>query len=321
MMDTPREFHYRLPGRVGGQRPGSHRGSSIGAGQEFVAHMSLFHRPDPRRLDLRASLRTLNEGWLVRVNRHRAGLAVRAIVDVSASMIFGSQRPKLHVVADFLEALGLSAFRIGDAVGMMAFDDSERSELFMPARVSRGMGAIMASAVRAVADSPSRAAERGSESRLPALLPAAARRAASEHRALTARAGQTLGGGLEEAASHLAGQQGLVFLVSDFHWALDGLNSVLDLLAHAGVVPVVVWDPAETAPPERNTLASLRDAESGERRTLWVRPKLRQDWLEGVVRRRSEINSFFASRGIQPFYIEGSFDPDALSRYFFEAEI
>ena len=56
--------------------------------------MSLFHRPDPRRLDLRASLRTLNEGWLVRVNRQRAGIAVRAIVDVSASMTFGGHRPK-----------------------------------------------------------------------------------------------------------------------------------------------------------------------------------------------------------------------------------
>jgi len=289
-MDAPPEFHYRLPGRIGGQRPGSHRGSSIGAGQEFVAHMSLLHRPDPRRLDLRASLRTMSEDWLVRVNRQRAGITVRAIVDVSASMTFGGHRPKLHVVADFLEALGLSAFRFGDAVGMMAFDESERSDLFMPARVSRGMGAIMAAAVRAVCDSASRTE-------------------------------QAIVDGLEEAASRLAGQQGLVFLVSDFHWELERLSSVLDLLAHASVVPVVVWDPAETVPPGCNALASLRDAESGARRTLWVRPKLRQDWLKGVARRRSEINSFLASRSIQPFYVEGTFDADALTRYFFEAEI
>jgi hypothetical protein len=299
MMDNPGEFHYRLAGRVSGQRPGSHRGSSMGAGQEFVAHMSLFQRPDPRRLDLRASLRTLNEDWLVRVNRQRAGVAVRAIVDVSGSMTFGSRHPKLHVVADFLEALGLSAFRAGDAVGMMAFDVVERSDLFMPARVSRGMGSVMAAALRALGDSASHASGRGP---------------------LGTRAGGNPVAGLEAAASHLAGQQGLVFLVSDFHWTLGGLSSVLDLLAHATVVPVVVWDPAETAPPERNALASLRDAESGARRTLWVRPKLRQDWVQGVVRRRAEINSFFASRGIQPFYIEGSFDADALSRYFFEAE-
>lgn len=296
-MDAPQEFHYRLPGRVSGQRPGSHSGSSIGSGQEFVTHMTLFNRPDPRRLDLRASLRTLNEDWLVRVNRQRAGVAVRAIVDVSASMSFGGQRSKLHAVADFVEALGLSAFRVGDAVGMMAFDETERSDLFMPARVSRGMGSIMAAALRhSVSTSALRSTRRyGSNAHTPV-------------------------DGLEEAASHLAGQQGLVFLVSDFHWPLEGLNGVLDLLAHASVVPVVVWDPAEIEPPESNALASLRDAESGARRTLWVRPKLRQDWREAVTRRRIEINRFFASRAVRPFYIEGSFEADALSRYFFEFE-
>ena len=296
-MDAPQEFHYRLPGRVSGQRPGSHSGSSVGSGQEFVTHMSLFNRPDPRRLDLRASLRTLNEDWLVRVNRQRAGVAVRAIVDVSASMSFGGERPKAHVVADFVEALGLSAFRVGDAVGMMAFDETERSDLFMPARVGRGMGSIMASALRDAVGAP--------------VLHSTRRHVAGAHTPLD---------GLEEAASHLAGQQGLVFLVSDFHWDLNRLNAVLDLLAHASVVPVVVWDPAEIEPPDSNALASLRDAESGARRTLWVRPKLRQDWRQAVARRRSEINGLFAARGVRPFYIEGAFDADALSRYFFEFE-
>jgi hypothetical protein len=274
-----------------------------------VTHTSLFNRPDPRRLDLRASLRTLNEDWLVRVNRQRAGVAVRAIVDVSASMSFGGHRPKLHVAADFMEALGLSAFRVGDAVGMMAFDETERSDLFMPARLSRGIGSIMASVLRA--ESPS--VDERSRDVSHVIGPLALR---ARHRESSKRSPID---GLEEAASHLAGQQGLVFLVSDFHWALNGLGDALDLLAHATVVPIVVWDPAEIEPPDSNVLASLRDAESGVRRTLWVRPKLRQDWRNAVAHRRAEINGFFASRGVRPFYIEGSFDADALSRYFFEA--
>jgi hypothetical protein len=299
-MDTPKEFHYRLPSRVGGQRPGSHSGSSIGAGQEFLTHMSLYDRPDPRRLDLRASLRSLNEDWRVRVNRQRAGIAVRALVDVSASMSFGGQQPKLHVAADFIEALALSAFRIGDAAGMMAFDEAERPDLFVPARVSRGMGTIMAAALRGAGEANDRAAGRS--------------------RALARSKGSTIDG-LQEAASHLTAQQGLVFLVSDFHWPLERLDVVLDSLAHASVVPIVVWDRAETEPPTRNALASLRDAESGVRRTLWLRPRLRQDWRRAVARRRAEIDDFFATHAIRPFYMEGAFDADSLSRYFFEAEV
>lgn len=328
-MDTPQEFHYRLTSRVSGQRPGSHPGSSIGAGQEFVAHMSLYDRPDPRRLDLRASLRSLTDTWLVRVNRQRAGIAVRAIVDVSASMKFGRQRSKLHVVADFIEALGLSAFRVGDALGMMAFDTQERPDLFVPARVSRGMGSIMAAGLREIAGAPH---VNGMED---AGDVSWARRAwgmrgaqgvsgaRGAQRAPDARGGRGAAAGidgLEAAASHLAGQQGLIFLVSDFHWPLERLDVVLDLFAHASVVPFIVWDPAETEPPERNALASIRDAESGARRTLVLRPRLRQQWRQAVAQRRSELDSLFAAHAIRPFYVQGAFDGDALSRYFFEVD-
>jgi len=305
-MDTPREFHYRFPGRVGGQRPGSHPGSSVGAGQEFVAHRSLFDYPDPRRLDLRASLRTLQDEWLVRVNRQRTGTTARALVDVSASMSFGVSRPKLHVVADFVEALGLSAFRVGDAVGMMAFDIAERTELFMPARVSRGMGSIMAAALREWSDD-----YRGDSG--------SGRRGASVHDDGSARR-EGPATGLEDAVSRLVGQQGLVFLLSDFHWPLERLTVPLDLMAHATVIPIVVWDYAETNPPTQNALASLSDMESSRRRTLWLRPKLRDEWRRSVARRRAEIEDFFHAHTLRPFYMEGSFDPDALSRYFFEAE-
>ena len=315
MMDTPREFHYRLPGRVGGQRPGSHPGSSVGAGQEFVAHRSLYDYPDPRRLDLRASVRTLQDEWLVRVNRQRTGTAVRALVDVSPSMSFGAARPKLHIVADFVEALGLSAFSVGDAVGMLAFDTAERTELFMPGRVSRGMGSIMAAALREWSRQPPRHGDTRHGSN---------RTGQGHGGSPHGRRNSTnslLANGLEDTASRLAGQQGLVFLVSDYHWPLTHLGVPLDLMAHATVVPIIVWDLAETQPPAPNALASLSDMESNTRRTLWLRPKLRDEWHRAVARRRAEIDQYFHTRALRPFYMEGTFDPDALSRYFFEADV
>src|SRR5262245_33962527 len=131
-MSSPQEFHYRLPRRLGAWRPGSHPATTLGAGQEFMAHASLFDRPDPRRLDLRASLRDVRGDWLVRVNRQRAAVAAIAMVDVSASMAFGEPKSKLLVAADFVEALGLSAFRVGDTVGLSAFDSTDRMDLFVP---------------------------------------------------------------------------------------------------------------------------------------------------------------------------------------------
>lgn len=282
-MSTSREFHYRLPRRSGGWRPGSHPGSSLGAGHDFISHVSLYDRPDPRRLDLRASLREVRGDWLVRVNRQRVSVPVHAMVDVSASMSFGFPKSKLQVVADFVTALGDSAFRVGDALGMLAFDAHERSDLFVPALLSRGMGEVMAS-----------------------MLTNCEGAAGSSE-------------GLEEAALHVAGRQGLIFIASDFHWPLDRLDTVLDLLAHCYVVPLVIWDPAEIQPPRHDGLMPLRDVESGSRSTVWLRPRMRERWQAAVEQRRAELNTLFAARGIRPFYISGEFDGEALSDYFFEA--
>ena len=282
-MNAPREFHYKLPRRASGWRPGSHPGSSLGAGQEFVSHVSLYDRPDPRRLDLRASLRNLRGDWLVRVNRQRVSVPVYVVADVSASMGFGSRKSKLQIAADFVESLSRSAFRVGDALGMLAFDSKQRTDLFVPPLLSRGMGSVMAASL-----AQSKGAAGGIS-------------------------------GLEECAAQLAGSRGLIFLVSDFHWPLERLSGVLDLLAHAYIVPMVIWDPAETQPPAQDALLSLRDAESGGHRTLWARPKLRARWREAVENRRAELESVFSTRAIRPFYVSGEFDNEALSRYFFEA--
>jgi hypothetical protein len=245
--------------------------------------MSLYDRPDPRRLDLRASLRDVRGDWLIRVNRQRAAVAVQVVVDVSASMAFGSRKPKLHVVADFVESLGHSAFRSGDALGMSAFDETERMDLFVPALMSRGAGGVMSTLLRTC-----QATARGES-------------------------------GVEAAARRLAGRPGLVFLVSDFHWPLQYLDRALHLLARAFVVPMVVWDEAEVRPPRQNGLLSLRDVESGAQRTLWMRPALRARWAEGVAARRAGLDALFARHAVRPFYVSGAFDGERLSRYFFEA--
>ena len=292
MMRAPQEFHYRLPNRVRGHRPGSHPGLTIGAGQEFVSHVSLYERADPRRLDLRASLRSLRQEWLVRVNRQRAGVTVHALVDVSASMRFGAGS-KGQMLGEFLESLGLSAFRAGDRLGMLAFDSHERQELFVPPRMGRGVGNLLRLRLEEFwADG---AAERGR----------AAGRGGAAH-------------GLELATARLAGRDGLVFIVSDFHWPLNRLSAALDLLTHASVVPLIVWDRAEIEPPASNGFALLRDSESGAARTLWLRPRLRARWHEAVAQRREQLERIFAAHFVRPLYLEGTFDAEALSKYFLE---
>jgi hypothetical protein len=332
-MSESAEFHYRIAPACGGFRPGAHPGTNLGAGQEFAAHARLFDLPDPRRIDLRASLRNARREPLVRTFKQRAAVPVHAVIDVSASMGFGAQRAKLDVIADFVESLGHSAYRVGDAVGLVAFDSEVRDDLYLPAQHSRGVGSAMAELLREFVQ---RAA--GADSSLAA-----------------ASAGDAdCGAVLQRSIERLAGKSGLVFLVSDFHWAQQngepslhadapknsqhnvsvdtdadvtlpslacgqqGLLAALDMLAHAQVVPIVVWDPAEMTPPQEDVWLTIVDAESGVLRTLWVGAKVRAQWQQRVSERRATLDALFAKAGLRPFYLHGAFDPEALTRHFLE---
>ena len=110
----------------------------------------------------------------------------------------------------------------------------------------------------------------------------------------------------------------MVFLISDFHWPPALLKAALARLAQAWVVPVVVWDPTEISPPKSSSFVRLRDAESGQRRSLWLTPRLRDQWLERVAARRRQLDAAFAAQQLRPLYFSGDFDAARVSAYFLD---
>ncbi|MCP5234362.1 MAG: MxaS protein [Zoogloeaceae bacterium] len=281
-MSPTHDFHYRVGARVGGFRPGAHAGLAFGAGDDFVTHATLFARPDPRRIDLRASLRDPRGEWLVRLARQRSHIPVFALIDVSASMGFGTPTRKLDLAADFVAALGRAATAAGDPLSLSAFDDAERPEL------------------------------RLAPSRQPALV------AQYAEQLRTAECRSAGHGGLIDALAPLAGRQAQVFLVSDFHRHDAELDTALDLLGRARVTPIVIWSPSETEPPAGDGLLRLRDLENGRLRELWLRPELRRRWRSAVAERRRALDLRFQARGIRAFYMSDPFVGDALTRHFLE---
>lgn len=284
-MMSEASFYYRIPGRTSGHRPGAHGGHAVGTGNDFKSHARLTDCPDPRRIDLRASLSAGRDEWLVRLYRQRAAVPVHAVVDMSASMDIGRPCRKLHVAAAFVEAMGNSAFKVGDPAGLCAFDVEARNDLYMPARHNRGAGKLMASRIA----QPVRTVPRKPRC------------------------------GLVPALQTLAGRQALVFLVSDFHLPAKDMTEALDLLERAWVVPVVIWDASEIAPPQETGFVRMRDAEGGGARPVWINAALRDTWMARVEARRRWLDALFASRQLRPVYMTGAFDAQVLSRYFLDA--
>lgn len=280
MNDSIGEFHYRLRRPVGGLRPGAHPGRQLGAGERLHSFARLIDSPDPRRIDVRASLADPRRQWLVRTAVQRASTPVHLIADLSASMSGAGSEAKLAALSGFCRSVAFSAVRYGDSFGFVGCDDRLIEDLYLPATRARG-------AALAIADRVARWQPRGDASALP------------------------------DAAEALTRGHGLVFLVSDFHFDDALLERTLVALGGHDVVPVVLWDDAEWQQLPRRGLVSLRDPETGARRLLWMRPRIvaaiearyreRQDALAALLRRHE----------LAPFVLTHPFDADRLTGYFF----
>jgi uncharacterized protein (DUF58 family) len=275
------EFHYRIPGRPFGARPGAHASRAEGATGVYLGLRPLMARPDPRRIDLRRSATDPFGQWLVRSMTERVAVPVYVVADVSASMAFGRGGGKQHCVADLVESTAQSAWRVGDPFGFVAADARVQDSLTWPATLSRAHGIRIAAALRGA---------------VPAGRSAA---------------------GLLEAGHYLGRRRALLLLVSDFHFELAFARSLLASLAGHFVVPVVVWDPAECTGPGNGGWIEVADSESSAHRFLWLRAELGDRIEAAVAARRTALTALFRSLGLRPLYLSTGFDPKRVTRYFF----
>lgn len=273
------EFHYRVPWRPRTAFPGGHAGKSPGTGFEISGHAPLHAGGDPRRFDIRASLRDPFDRLLVRVYNQAASVPIYGLADVSGSMGFTGDANKWEVLADFVTALAYSAQRAGDSFAFIGCDKQIQPDLSVELTRNRGVATTLAERLRRW-----RPGGAGSE-------------------------------GLLAAAERLPPTRALVFLVSDFHFPIALLREILSRLSIHCVVPVMLWDSAEARVP-RFGIARLRDPESGAQRTLLLRRTLAARLNQSVQARKDRLLACFAEYGIQPLHVHDQFQADAVTRYF-----
>jgi len=280
--DAAAEIFYRPRVGADGVIVGAHRSRRIGGQGVFLDHVSYLHQPNPRRIDLRLTLRDPFETVYVRRYEQRLAIALYAVVDLSRSMKFTGTARKLALVGELCACLARSARRSGDTFGLIGCDAQVREDFFFPATRRNGL-------------------ELDIERRFEGFVP-------------------TRGSvdGLIDAAVHLAGKRKLIFLVSDFHIPLMFLETVLQSLAHHDVVPILVSDSAEESALPSFGLIDVRDLETEKHRLVFMRPALRRRWLAQAAAQRQSLDQLFVRYGRAPFELVDRFDADQLSRHLLE---
>ena len=273
------EFHYRIPWRTSNAHPGMHASSQSGSEQEFHSHAPLMSKPEARNIDVHASLLDPFGQFVVKTYRQSSNINVNLIADLSASMNFQN---KMKIMADFCQSLAFSSYRSGDHFGFFGCNEQLLPEFHLPNRWYKGG--------------------------VPELV------TKLHHYQATGRNCKSI----MTCLDFLPRQKSLTFLISDFHFPLADLTLMLDSLVKHDVIPIILWHPQENQQLPDWGLFRYRDEETGQSRHLFMRPSLKARIENQFDQQRKQLIHLFSRYGRQPFFITDHFNPDQMTRYFYE---
>ncbi|MDO8961455.1 MAG: hypothetical protein Q8R74_13505 [Methylophilus sp.] len=275
---------YRIQWKPTGHQSGAMRGLSAGIGDHLRALALLRDYPDPRRLDLRASLRDPFERLFVRDTYLNTALKLIVLVDATASMGYVGAVNRWQVAQEIAAQLALSAYRSGDAFGLYVANQALIREGTLPPRLNRSAWLWIQQHLHRVKPQGNRM------------------------------------DGLIKVTSQLPRKRSLVFLVSDFRWSESDTNMMFKKLNHHDVIPIVLEDPFEVSQAPKQGMAILQDAETGQSKFVWMRAGLIQSLQNKRLQHTQMLHQLSRRYGYKPFLVHGSFNPMALTHYFMERQ-
>ncbi len=277
----PQAFYYHLHWRTQGLSATAHATRYRGTGVDFCGYASLLDHPNPRHLDIRASIRSLPRQQLVRTFYERGSAQVYAIADLSSSMDYRGAAHKQQLLAEIAASIAWSANLTGDSFALISCDSRIRADASLP--LTRQRNAAL---------------------EVRQLLQQAPIKARTDSSALTL------------AASQLPQQRCLVFLLSDFHLQPELLSATLRQLSPHDVIPILLWDSQEYAQLPTWGWAKIRDMETGQSTQLFMRKGLQLALQQEYQQRLSHLKSLFSRYGMRPpFLVQDHFNAEQLSQH------
>lgn len=281
---APQEIFYAVPWRARGVQAGSHKTKRRGTGSDFASFVPLLEHPDPKRLDVRASLKTIPKQLMVRTFFERSAIKVFVVNDLSSSMRFVGKVNKASLLQEIVATIAWSTVRQGDAFGMVSCHDDVLDNCSI-APCSRLSVAQESQQCLSTFLSQSELATH-SASAMPLVV------------------------------NKMGVQKSLVFLISDFHWSEELLKQTLQALSGHDVVPIVLWDQAEFDDLPEWGWAKVREMETGLQRSLFMRPALHKSIREYAQSRKNVLRQLCQQYGTRwPFFVHSHFDAVALTHH------
>ena len=282
-MDSIRDtFDYHINWKSMGHHPGQHKSVQRGMGIEFAGHATLLDYPDPRRIDIRQTIRDPFEQIQVRIFNQRSATPVMICVDLSSSMNFGSDKTKLRYAAEIASIINNSVMAKSDAIGFIGIQDEIDPEWVARLSYKSYRTQILIDQL-----SNYQAKKSGHQ-------------------------------GIKSIYQLLPKDKTLIFFISDFHMPIEDIKQGISLLSRHRVVPIILWNKSEYQDLPNFGIITINDPESGEESTIFLRKKMIQRIQQRFLERKEMLQKTFLELNAPPFFVDDIFQPLLMSEYFNE---
>ena len=274
-------FNYHINWKSRGIHPGQHKSDQRGMGIEFAGHSNLLDYPDPRRIDLRMTMRDPMDQIYVRIFNQRSATPVMIFSDLSASMMFGEQSgTKLIKAAEIATIIKNSAFQNSDAIGLAGFNDEIPEDWIAPLSYRPYHAESL---IDKMASYSPNSQSSDAITRLHYLLP-------KDHT--------------------------LIFLISDFHMPDKQIINFLNNTMKHTVVPIILWDKKEYSGLPKFGITTMTDPETNEETTVLIRKRLIKKIIKSFTDRKKQLNKIFNRFDAPPFFVDEKFNSELMTQYF-----
>ena len=275
-------FDYHISWKSKGHHPGQHKSAQRGMGIEFAGHATLLDYPDPRRIDIRQTIRDPFEQIQVRIFNQRSATPVMIITDLSASMNFGSQKTKLEHASEIATVITNSVVAKSDAIGFIGIEDNINPQWvarlsYKPYKTQNLINRLS-----------NYQAKKGG------------------HR------------GIKSIYQFLPKDKTLIFFISDFHIPIKDIKEGFSLLNRHQVVPIVLWNKSEYENLPSFGILTVNDPESGKESTMLLRKNMNKRIQRNFNERKKLLEKTFIQLNSPAFFVGEKFKPLQMTEYFNE---
>jgi len=276
------QFTYSISWRSKNNRYGSNLSSKIGNDFEYSGSKNFNDHPDLTRIDIKNSITDPYENIYVKTYNLNNPINLVALCDISSSVLVNKINSVL--IKDISKVIAKSAISHGDKFSMLCYNDIIEKKLILePGNNQQYINQWINS--------------------------------------MKFDKGRVSSNAMKTIDKYLPDERSLVFWISDFHYPLDDIKKILNLLSTHHVIPLFISSEGEIKKLPKYGFRKFIDSEKNSEHEIFLRPSIKKKILLDYINTKKQIFDIFTKKQIKQIVLNEKIDIKEIQKYFLSTHI